>query len=103
LAETELGPRGGRSAVDAANVVLAQRGKPTFAPLPAHKDKSKLTGFFKQHLQPVAPKPQDAAASSLASWKSRPWEADEEQETLLHMNPLSMKSNMPKFLSRGSW
>lgn len=98
LAAPMLGKRGGSAAMDAAQTVLAQKGMAELAPLPAHKDKTKLTGFFKHHQQPLPVKPQATAPkSTLADWKSRPWEVEEEEpdtSAVSHYeNPLSMKSN----------
>jgi len=97
LAATSLGPRGGKSAEDAAKVVLAQKGIHEFESLPPSKDKSKLTGFFTQVKQKQPePSKERPKASALASWRARPWEKDEPVEVddaATYVNPLSMASS----------
>lgn len=100
IAGSLLGPQGGRSAVDAAKIVLAQRGIMEYEALPPNKDKGKLTGFFKQQKQAPKVQAKPAPQSALAEWKSRPWEEPEAEEdtSAYYANPLSMPVNRFKSL-----
>jgi len=97
VAHTELGPRGGASAIDSAKVVLAQMGMPDLVPLAPSKDRGKLDGFFKLQRQELPQAAVPAQKSALADWKARPWEVEEEKPEdysdmqTLSENPLSMK------------
>merc|ERR1712232_483159 len=64
LAEPEYHPLGGGSAQDSARVVLAQRGIHEFAPLAPHKDKTRMTGWFRQRPQQQSQAPEPSEKKS---------------------------------------
>jgi len=104
--EPKYHPRGGGAAEDAALAVLAQKGMPQLAPVPEDKDRGKLTSFFKRPNtekrieDPLKSGNATGARRSLASWRSRPWEAkhqEEEKPFAVVGNPLSIRTKPPPY------
>jgi len=86
LAPSNLGSRGGNSAIEAAQKVLAQRGAPELEALPERLDPSKITSFFGKKPMGGGAAKQDSSkksgASALAGWRAQPWRNEEEEAAL---------------------